>query len=203
MKFSRKTILGVKYGGRAIVVFVGLLGPVVLGPSCAYAQSEIDPDYFDSPNTEPIPQPRTAESKVKVTRYDRTFSLPYSVLCNEKTLAPGKYSISLRSDGNIWQATLNRKGHAIEIAGVVHTEAPKQRNEVVVVENNKNGRTLSVVRVSGFDFVFDPKHLPDPSTDGRPKRAEKLPLSVIAPNEIANQVPHERRLSRNGGRGQT
>ena len=31
----------------------------VLGVSGAYAQSEIDPDHFDPPNTEPIPLPKT------------------------------------------------------------------------------------------------------------------------------------------------
>jgi hypothetical protein len=176
----------VKYGARAIALFIGLLGSIMVGPSCAYAQSEIDPDHFDSPNTEPIPQPRTVDSKVRATRYNGTFSLPYSVLCNGKKLAPGKYSISLRSDGNAGQATLNQKGHAIEIARVVQTAAPKQRDEVVVEENNKNGRTLSFVRVSGFDFVFDPKHSADPSSHSRPTRAKKLPLTVVTPNEIAN-----------------
>jgi hypothetical protein len=166
---------------RTIAIFVGLLGSVVLVPSSACAQAEIDPDHFDLPSTEPIPQPRTADSKVAVTRYDRTFSLPYSVLCNGKKLAPGKYSIALRSNGDLGQATLNRKGQAIEIAAVVRKEAPKQRDEVVV-EHSKNGRTLSLVRVRGFDFVFDPKGSVDPQPDGTPRRAEKLPLTVIVAN---------------------
>jgi hypothetical protein len=161
----------------------------MIGPSCAYAQSEIDPDHFDSPNTEPIPQTRTVDSKVRVTWYNGTFFLPYSVLCNGKKLAPGKYSVSLRSDDTVGQATLNQKGHAIEISRVVQTGAPKQRDEVVVEENNKNVRTLSLVRVSGFAFVFDPKHSADPSSGGRPTHAEKLPLTVVTPNEIANKVP--------------
>jgi hypothetical protein len=191
VKFCRKTTPSVKYGAWAIAAFLGLLGSVILGPSCAYAQAEIDPDHFDSPNTEQILQPRTADRKVTVNRYDRAFSLPYSALCNGKKLAPGKYSISLRSDGNVGQATLYQKGHAIEIASVVQTKAPKHHDEVVVVEKNKSGRTLSIVRVSKFDFLFDPKHSADPSADSRPKRAEKLPLTMIAPNEIKNQVPSQ------------
>ena len=131
------------YGGAA-AVFVGRLGSVFLGPSWGYAKAEIDPDHFDSPNTEPIGQPRTADSRVAVTRYERAFSLPNSVLGNETKLAPRRYSISLRSSGKVGQATRSQKGHAIEIPVVVQTEAPKQRDEVVVVENNKNGRTLSV-----------------------------------------------------------
>jgi hypothetical protein len=182
MKFSWKTTQNVKYGARAIAVFVGLLWSVMLGPSRAYAQAEIDPDHFDSPNAQSIPQ------LVRLLRYDGTFSLPYSVECNGKKLAPGKYSISLRFDGQVGRATLNQKNRAIEIAPVVQTDAPKQRDEVVVVENNQTGRTLSVVRVSSFDFVFDSKHSADAS-DGSPAPTKTLPLKVIVRNVIATQVP--------------
>ena len=192
MKFSRKTTRGVKYCAWAIAVSVGLFGAVTLGPSGAYAQAEIDPDHFDSPTTEQIPQPRTANRKI--TRYDRAFSLPYSALCNGKRLAPGKYSIWLRSDGNVGQAALYQKGHAVELAGVVQAKASKHHDEVLVVENNKNGRMISIVRVCGFDFVFDPKHLVDPSPDSRPTRAEKLPLIIIAPSEIKSQAPSQASL---------
>jgi hypothetical protein len=47
---------------------------VALGGPAAYAQAEIDPDHFDSPNTEPIPRPRTADSKAKGNRYARADS---------------------------------------------------------------------------------------------------------------------------------
>jgi hypothetical protein len=57
------------------------------------------------------------------------------------------------------------------------------------VENYKHARTLSLVRASGFTLVFDPEHSADHSRDGIPTRAEKLPLSVIAPNEIGNRAP--------------
>jgi hypothetical protein len=166
-----------------------LLFLVALGGRGAYAQQEIDPEHFDSPSSETITQPRTADSRVRVIRYRGTFSLPYSVLCSGKKLGPGKYSIWVRSDGKVGQATLNQKGHAIEIAGVVHTEAAQQRAEVVVVENYKHGRTLSLVRARGFALLFDPEHPADRSRNGVPTSAEKLPLSVIAPDEIGNRAP--------------
>ena len=165
-----------------ILVTLAILSAI--GVSAAFAQSEIDPHHFDSPNTESIPQPRTADSRVAATRYDGAFSLPYQVQCNGKRLAPGKYSVSIRFNGKVWQATLNQKGHTIEIAAIVAAEARKphdQRDEVVVVENDKKVRTLSVVRVSGFDFVFDAKPRRDPLQDNKPARTEKLPLAVIVP----------------------
>ena len=172
-------------------ISTALLFCVVLGGPGANAQQEIDPDHFDSPTTAPIPQPRTADRKVTGSRYDRTFSLPYNVVCNGKKLAPGKYSISLHAQGNVGQATLHQKGHTIDIPAAIQKETSKQRGEAVVVENNKNGRTLSVVRVSGFDFVFDPQRWAERSADGKPTRTERLPLTVIAPTRIANQVPSQ------------
>jgi hypothetical protein len=79
VKLSRKTSEGVKYGPWAFAVFVGLLGSLMLGPSRAYAQFEIDPDHFDSLNTEPIPQPRPADSRVAEFRRDGASSLPQRI----------------------------------------------------------------------------------------------------------------------------
>jgi hypothetical protein len=76
VKLSRKTRGGLKCGAWAFAVFIGLLGPLMLGPSRACAQMEIDPDHFDSPNTEPFLQPPPAESRVTEIHRDDTFSLP-------------------------------------------------------------------------------------------------------------------------------
>jgi hypothetical protein len=162
---------------------------VVLGSPAAYAQQEIDPDHFDSPNPKPMPGPRTSsDSKVRAIRYRGTFSLPYSVLCNGKKLAQGRYSIALRSDGNTGQATFNSNGHSVERAGIVRAAPRKEGDQVVVVENSENGRNLSVVRVHGFDFVFDARHSADPSANGMHTGVQKLALTAIATNEIKNQA---------------
>lgn len=161
----------------AVIAFLRLGSPV------GYGQQEIDPDHFDSLDTAPMPQPRTADSKVSVIPYHGTFSLPYSALCNGKELAPGKYSISLRSNGKVGQAIFNQKGHAVEIAAGVRTNGPKHHDEAVIVQNNKDRRTLSVIRVRGFDFVFDAQHSAVPSQNGTPNRAERLPLTTIAPRK--------------------
>jgi hypothetical protein len=161
---------------------------VVLGGPAASAQQEIDPDHFDSPNTKPMRQPRTSASKVRAIRYRGTFSLPYTVLCNGKKLAQGRYSMLLRSDGRIGQATFDNNGHAVESVGVVRAAARKERDQVVVAENSENGRTLSVVRVHGFDFVFDASHAAIPSVKNMHTGVESLPLTAIATNKIANQA---------------
>ena len=191
MKGSWKATRCVKYGGRVVVIFVGLVASAILGASCAQAQSEIDPDHFDSPNTEPIPQPKAPDStRIDTIRYEGQFTLPHEVRCNGISLRPGKYSVSLRSNGKVGQVTLNRNGHATEIAGIVQKQAAKRRNELIV-EHNGKGRALSVIRVSGFDFVFDPKHSADPSPDSKGAPVEKVLLTMIVPNEITNRVPSQ------------
>jgi len=195
VKGSWKAAQCVRYGGWVVAIFVGLVASAILGASCAQAQSEIDPDHFDSPNTEPIPPKAPANTRIDTIRYEGQFTLPHEVRCNGISLRPGKYSVSLRSNGKAGQATLNHKGHATEIAGIVQTQAAKRRNEVIV-ENNGKWRALSVIRVSGFDFVFDPKHSVDPAPDSKGARVEKVLLTMIVPNGIANQVPPKRRVSK-------
>ena len=191
MKGNWKATQCVKGDGRVVAIFVGLVASAILGASCAQAQSEIDPDHFDSPNTEPIPEPKAlANTRIDTIRYEGQFTLPREVRCNGMSLRPGKYSVLLRSNGKVGQATLNHKGHATEIAGIVQAQAAKRRNEVIVEYNGK-GRALSVIQVNGLDFVFDPKHSVEPSPDSKGARVEKLLLTIIVPNGIANQVPSQ------------
>lgn len=144
----------------------------------AFAQSEIDPDHFDSPNTEPLSQPKaTAGTQIGGMRYDGKFTPPYEVECHGRNLRRGKYAFSLLSDGKVSQATLSHKGSTIKIAGIIQTQAAKRRNEVVV-ENNGKWRTLSLIRVSGLDFVFDPHQSADPATDRKSAHAERLSLRL-------------------------
>ncbi|HEY6386633.1 MAG TPA: hypothetical protein VIX91_13225 [Candidatus Acidoferrum sp.] len=159
-----------------------MLGLFALGASGAYAQSEIDPDHFDSPNTEPFPQRKPyAESKVAETRFEGRFALPYSVLCSGNRLAPGKYTISLRSDGKAAQAILNGKGQNVGIVGVVHRQAYKRGNNALVVENQGKTRTLSVIEVTELDFIFDASEQIGSSPKNRTRRFERLPLTLLAP----------------------
>jgi hypothetical protein len=58
-----------------IRIFASVAGLVVLGDSGVHAQTEINPDHFDSPNAEPFPQPKTTTgSEVEPLRYDAEFT---------------------------------------------------------------------------------------------------------------------------------
>ena len=80
-----------------IRIFAGVAGLVVLGDSGVHAQTEINPDHFDSPNAELFPQPKTTTgSKVEPLRYDAEFTLPYKLQCSGKSLAPLRREHQLR-----------------------------------------------------------------------------------------------------------
>lgn len=121
---------------------------MALGGAGAYAQAE---DHFDSPNTEPFDQPKT-QSQEHATRYGGNFSLPYAVQCRGKQLAPGKYSVSLRSDGKVDHGVLKSKSQFIEITSVVHPQGSKRGADVVVVGSNGKVRTLSAYPSRGREF---------------------------------------------------
>ena len=166
----------------AIRILLCLMGLVALRGSGAYAQSEIDPDHFDSPNTEPFRPPKpNADSRVAETRYEGRFALPYSVVCSGNRLAPGRYTISLRSDGRVGHAILNLKGHAVGIAGLVYRQAHKQN--VLIVEDKGKIRTLSAIQIAELDFVFDSNHQIGSLSKSKPRRLERLPLTLLAPKK--------------------
>jgi hypothetical protein len=157
----------------AVVLLVALAG------SAAYAQSEIDPDHFDSPSTVPLRQQSAPEGQEKATRYDGNFSLPYAVQCSGKKLGPGKYSVSLRSDGKVGRGTLKSKSQSIEIVSAVHPQNSKRLADVVVLADKGRVRTLSAIQAAGVNFVFDPilKADVDAPSSSKNMHVETLPLT--------------------------
>jgi hypothetical protein len=109
---------------------------MALGGACACAQAEIDPDHFDSPNTEPFDQPKT-QSQAHAKRYAGNFSLPYAGHCSGKQLAPGKDSVPLRSYGKVGHGVLKSESQFIEITSTVHSQGSKRGADVVVVGSKR------------------------------------------------------------------
>jgi hypothetical protein len=128
---------------------------MALGSAGAYAQAEIDQGHFDSPNTEPFDPPKT-QSQAHATRYDGNFSLPYAVQCSGKQLAPGKYSVSLRSDGKVDHGVLKSKSQFIEITSVVHLQGSKQRRRCSRGREQRQSSNAIRYPSRGREFCVDP-----------------------------------------------
>ena len=178
MKQSCKATKHLKQRRPILGVLVGLLGWIALGNSCAYAQSEIDPDHFDSPNTEPFPQPKGSSSQVRAILYEGNFSLPHAVECSGKKLPPGQYSISLRFTGVAAEFTLRRNGHIVEAGGLLHPEGPNHGRDALFLGRGRKMRRLSAIHVAGSDFVFATSLEAEPVSDNWPGGIERLPLRI-------------------------
>jgi hypothetical protein len=161
---------------RLLVVLSGL---VAFATPRGYAQSEVDPDHFGSPNTESFPQSKTKAGVAAETRkvhFSGKFTLPYTVECAGKKLRPGTYSVSLHSDGQIGRAMLNQKSKSIEIAGVVRAPADSRERNALFVECIGKTHRLSAIHVAELDLIFDPNRPLERASDGKPSRMEKLQL---------------------------
>jgi len=159
-------------------MLAGLSGLIAIGAPSARAQAEVDPDHFESSNVEPFERAKTnAGSEATAIRYDGKFTLPYAVQCSGKSLPPGKYSVSLHSDGKIGQATLKQRGRAIGIPVVVQKQAHKYDINALIVELNGKTRRLSAIQVAESDLVFEPKPPIESLPDSRARRFEKLLLT--------------------------
>jgi len=163
---------------QVLMTLAALSWLIGLGASPAPAQFEIDPDHFEASNTEPFDKVKTdTTSDVGTIRYDGEFRLAHTVQCNGKSLHPGRYSVSLRYDGKVARATLNRGGRTIGIGGVVHRQAHRRGNDALLVELQGTTRRLSAIQIAKLDFVLDPGPQTKNSAHSEPGRLERLPLT--------------------------
>jgi len=124
----------------------------------ARAQSEIDPDHFESPNVEPFERAKIKTSREAMAiRYDGKFTLPYNSAMQWKSPASGQILVSLHSDGRLAKPTLKAGRQAIGIPGVVHKLAHKYASDALVVELDGRTRRLSAIQVAELDLVFELK----------------------------------------------
>jgi hypothetical protein len=172
-----------------IKICASLLGLVVFGVLPARAQSEVDPDHFDSSTTKPFDKRQgDADPKVTPVQYNATFTLPYFVQCNGKSLPPGKYSLSLRHDGKQGKGTLHQKEQAIEIVGIVNRQTENHRNAAVIVEVSEKSRRLSAIQLTQVDLVLDSELQAKDSLESKPKQVDRLPLKEAAQKSNKKQT---------------
>jgi hypothetical protein len=169
----------------AIRIFASVAVLLVVGNSSTRAQSEVDPDHFDSPNTENFSQPKAKESVAVMTeeRFRGAFTLPYNLECAGKRLLAGHYSLSLRSDGRVSRVTLNQKNQSLEIAGVVWKPGGSPGPSALYVGLSGKARRLLAIHLTGLDLVFDANQQLLQSSGGRPARIEKLSLLTVSPQK--------------------
>jgi hypothetical protein len=162
---------------RLMTCFLGLAVLVTVGSPRAWAQSDVDPDHYEIRDPEPLPQSKTnVPGRVDKMHYEGNFILPYSLQCNRSNLPPGKYSISVDSEGRTVRVTLNRRGHSMKIEGITPRQNQNRGRNVLVVERNGANHQLSLIQVAQLDLVFSSVLGFERPANGKPRNLQELPL---------------------------
>ena len=138
----------------AVVAFV-----LFLFAAPVRAQSEIDPDHFDSPNTAPLEStPKSVASEAGPPRYDGAFRLPYAVECNGKRLAPGDYTVWLRATAKQGHVILRQSGHTVIVfAGELRAQNRTKGYGALLVRIRGNTRTLCTIQMAKMEVGVESK----------------------------------------------
>jgi hypothetical protein len=135
-------------GGTALVF-------LALGATPTRAQSEINPDHFDSPNTEPFESvKKSASNETTPLRYQGKFKLPYAVEGDGKQLAPGDYTLSLAASGKRAQITLRRNRYVVSVSGVLQTGIQANRHDALLVKRERGVRTLCLIQIAQREIAL-------------------------------------------------
>jgi hypothetical protein len=138
----------------------------------AHAQAEVEPDNYKRLNTVPI----TPDTTVKVD-FQGNFSLPNNVQCHGNKLAPGRYTLVVKTVGKDTMVTLQREGGDIVLQSrpVTPASASNQGHSAVLVRHGPgpNSHTLEGVYVESLKLVL----FLDES--GHTKQMDKMFASVM------------------------
>jgi len=159
----------------AVVAFV-----LFLFAAPVRAQSEIDPDHFDSPNTAPLESaPKSVVSESGPARYEGTFRLPYAVECSGKRLAPGDYTVWLRTSTNEGRIILRHSGHTVIVfAGELHAQNHTEGYGTLLVRIRGNTRTLRTIQMAKMEVGVESKLKITESSAQQLERIDRVPVTM-------------------------
>jgi len=143
-------------------------------PATARAQAEVAPDNYDleAPQSAPAAQPALATTKTQsAADFDGKFSLPYNVNCGGKALAPGAYSLTVKSAGSNRVVTIHRNGEDTNLVVRRVSQRPASSTSALLLRRAGPARTLEAVYVQQLNAVL---YLDATSNRGQ---IERLPIS--------------------------
>jgi hypothetical protein len=147
-------------------------------PATARAQAEVSPDNYDiaAPQTMAAAQPAHPTAKTQTAAdFDGKFSLPYKVNCSGKALAPGVYSLSVKSEGSNRVVTIRRDGEDVNLSVREVSQRPALSSSALLVRRAGPARTLEAVYVHKLNAVL---YLNSPANaKSNQGRIERLPIS--------------------------
>lgn len=143
----------------------------------AWSQAEIDPDHYDEPNALPVQKANVnTPADTGTVRYLGSFRLPYALQCHGAKLRPGKYSLTLRSDGITGRAILKQNGRAIAVPGVLRQSARTDGKDSIIVKHDGTSRRLVEIQAAKLHLVVDSDPPTPAASDSKATQIERIPL---------------------------
>ena len=161
---------------RFVAACAGLAFLVTLGTLRAYGQAEVDPDHYGtSEAVASQPTKTNTAHRAAQVHYEGSFLLPHSLQCDGRHLAPGKYSLSLSSDGKTTQLMLNRQGQVVRVQGITQQRSRNHEQNSLIVKRSGMTNRLAMIHLADFDFFVGPPPKLE-QTSRVTGSIEKLPL---------------------------
>lgn len=158
-------------------LFAATLGFISMMAPAARAQADAMPNPdefpFEAPDATTAQPVQIAAAKVANADFEGKVSLPFNVKCGAKNLKPGRYVLSVKSQGTDQVLTLNGSGQNMTMR--VHEVSAHRgtSQSALLVRKSSDGRRLEAVYVAGLNATL---YL-NTSSDVPHARMEKLPIS--------------------------
>lgn len=158
-------------------LFAATLGFISMMAPAARAQADAMPNPdefpFEAPDATTAQPVQIAAAKVANADFEAKVSLPFNVKCGAKNLKPGRYVLSVKSQGTDQVLTLNGSGQNMTMR--VHEVSAHRgtSQSALLVRKSSDGRRLEAVYVAGLNATL---YL-NTSSDVPHARMEKLPIS--------------------------
>lgn len=151
------------------------LGFAFMLPATAHAQSDMSPDEYAFSAVEvTVAQPvQTANAQAAKADFEGKVSLPYAVKCGNKNLKPGRYSLSVKSEGTSQVVTINGGGQNMNMPVREVSTHRVTSQSALLVRKSGEGRKLEAVYVDGLKATL---YLEASTKEGQ-AGIERLPIS--------------------------
>ncbi len=133
------------------VALVGLL------PAPCRAQAEVTPDFYELSNTEATmtaQQEPTAKRQQQAAEFQGKVSLPYAIECSGKSLTPGQYSVSVKTDGTNRLVSIRRNGQVVSVVAREASQSAANGQSALLVRRAGRAHKLQAVYVEELNVVL-------------------------------------------------
>jgi len=149
-------------------IFAAALGFACLLPATVHAQAEVAPDQYEFSHTEITSAPSAKETKAD---FAGKFLLPYNVKCSGRNLRPGRYLISVKSEGTSRVITIHGERANVNIPARLVPANQGATGSTLIVRRSGQGRQLEGVYVEQLNATL---YVPSVTIHGM---IEHLPIS--------------------------